>query len=92
MEFLLIGFATAANLIVIKMKVESKRYEDAIFDALLLVLLSAVFGGSYAGLVVGTIASAFISAYLYASPPKFFSGDNGYLKEFLRRTKRKGSR
>ena len=89
MEFLLIGFATAANLIVIKMKLENKRYEDAIFDALLLVLLSAVFGGSYAGLVVATIASAFISAYLYASPPKFFSGNSGFFQDFLKRAKRR---
>jgi hypothetical protein len=71
MEFLIIGIATALNIIIIKMKLEKKRWEDATLDASLLVLITIVFGGSYAGLVVGTIASMVISFYLYASPPTF---------------------
>jgi hypothetical protein len=71
MEFLLIGLATAINVIIVKMKFERKRWEDATFDLGLLILITIVFGGSYAGLVVGTIASMVISIYLYASPPQF---------------------
>jgi len=70
MEFLIIGIATAFNFIVLKMKVEQKRYEDATLDFITLVILSFIFGGSYAGMVVATVASAIISVYLYVSPPK----------------------
>lgn len=73
MEFLIIGLATAFNILVIKIKLERLRYEDAAFDAILLILLSLVFGGTYAGMVVATISSAIISVYFMASPPKFFS-------------------
>ena len=72
MEFLIIGLATAFNVLVIKIKLERLRYEDAAFDAILLILLSLVFGGTYAGMVVATISSAIISVYFMASPPKFF--------------------
>jgi len=85
MEFLVIGLVVAVNIIIIKMKFERKRIEDAIFDSLLLIIVTFVFSGSYAGLVVGTIASMFISIYLMASPPKFFSGTNGFFQEFKRR-------
>jgi hypothetical protein len=71
MEFLLIGIATAINIIIVKMKFERKRWEDASFDLGVLILVTIVFGNSYAGLVVGTIASMIISLYLYASPPTF---------------------
>ena len=73
MEFLIIGLATAFNILVIKIKLERLRYEDAAFDALLLIALSMVFGGTYAGMVVATISSAIISVYFMASPPKFFN-------------------
>lgn len=68
------------NVLIIKWKAEKKRYEDAAFDAALLILLSWVFSGSYGGLVVATISSAIISLYLIASPPKFFLGN---LKDIL---------
>ena len=90
MEFLIIGMAVAANIIIIKMKFDRKRYEDGTFDALLLALITIIFGGSYAGLVVGTIASCFISLYLFSSPPKFFSGPDGFLQTFINKAKRKG--
>lgn len=89
MEFLILGIVVALNIIIIKMKFERKRHEDAIFDSLLLLGVTVVFGGSYAGLIVGTIASLFISLYLLASPPTFFSGANGVFAEFKKRAKRK---
>ncbi len=88
MEFLILGLVVAVNFIVIKMKLDRKRWEDAIFDVLTMLTVMALFSGSYAGLIVGSVASLFISLYFYASPPKFFSGDNGFLKEFIKRAKR----
>ena len=73
MEFLVIGIAVAFNCIIIKEKLERGRYEDGIFDLLLLILLTIVFSGTYGSLVVGTIASAFISLYFMKSPPTFFN-------------------
>ena len=70
--FIIIGLAAAFNMIIIKIKLEKKRYEDALFDGLCLVAITVFFSGSFGALVVGTIASAVISLYLMASPPTFF--------------------
>jgi len=40
MEFLLIGIVTAFNMLVIKFKLDKKRYEDAFFDTALMVEVS----------------------------------------------------
>ena len=70
MEFLLIGVATAFNLMIIKWKLEHKRWADAVLDVFLLVILGFLFAGTFSGLVVATISSAFISLFLIAFPPK----------------------
>ena len=88
MEFLILGIIVALNFIIIKMKLDRKRYEDALFDGALLGLITMVFAGSFAGLVVGTVASLLISLYLYASPPTFFSGPTGFFSEFKKRAER----
>lgn len=63
------GFATAANLGIIKMKLEKRRNLDAAVDGTILVLLGWLFSGTVSGLAVATVASMFISFYLYLSPP-----------------------
>lgn len=73
MEFILIGIVSAFNLIIIKVKLEKKRYEDAVFDLSLMGLLAFLFAGSYGGMVVAMVASLAISIYLLISPPKFTS-------------------
>ena len=85
MEFLVIGVVVAANIVFIKMKFDKGRFEDAIFDSILLAIVTLLFSGSYAGLVVATIASLLISIFLFASPPKFFSGENGLFAKFKER-------
>lgn len=69
MEFVIIGVVTALNFIVIKLKVEKKRYQDATFDFVMLVVLASIFSGSYAGMVVAMVSSLVISFYLLLSPP-----------------------
>lgn len=88
MEFLILGLVVAVNFIIVKMKLDRKRWEDAVFDVLTLLVVMALFSGSYAGLIVGSVASLFISIYFFASPPKFFSGESGFLRKFIQRTKR----
>ena len=67
--FIIMGIATAFNIIIIMWKFQHDRTTDAIFDAVLLVLLGWVFGGSLGGLAIATIASAIISLYLMVNPP-----------------------
>ena len=86
--FLIIGVATAFNLLIIKHKFETARYEDGIFDLSLLIILASVFANSFGGLVVATISSAIISLYLLASPPSFFSGAHGLVAKFKAKTKK----
>lgn len=87
MEFLILGLVVAINFVIIMNKFKKSRYEDAIFDCGIFAIIMLMFSGSYAGLIVGSIASLFISIYLYASPPKFFSGKSGYLKQFVNKAK-----
>ena len=87
MEYLLIGIATAFNVLVIQWKLERKRYADGIFDALLLILLSSIMGGSLGGLIIGTIASAVISMSLFIHPPKFTSNYFDAIKEKINELK-----
>lgn len=88
MEFILIGIVSAFNLIIIKVKLEKKRYEDAVFDLSLMALLAFLFSGSYGGMVVAMVASLSISIYLLASPPKFTSTLRKRAEEELREIKR----
>lgn len=81
MEFLLIGLVSAFNMIVIKMKISRKRYEDASFDVVLLGLLTVLFSGSYGGMVVAMVASLTISIYLFISPPTFFKEAAKHIKK-----------
>lgn len=91
MEYILIAIATAFNILIIKTKLEKKRYEDAALDAGVLILLSLVFRGSYGGLVVATISSAIISLMFLWNPPKFFSNQltkSNFIEEFRKKAKR----
>lgn len=83
MEFLVIGIVSAINMIIIKIKFEKKRYEDATFDLFLMGVLVVLFSGSYAGMVVAMVASMFISLYLLASPPKFTKKFNINIKKHI---------
>lgn len=71
MELLLIGLVSAFNMLIIKFKLEKKRFADAILDLFLLVVLGWLFKGTYAGMVVAMVASMSISLFLLVSPPKF---------------------
>lgn len=88
MEFILIGIVSAFNLIIIKVKLEKKRYEDAVFDLSLMALLAFLFSGSYGGMVVAMVASLAISIYLLISPPKFTSTLRKVAEEELEEIKR----
>lgn len=71
MELVILGVVAALNMLIIKLKLEKRRYEDAILDVLLMVTLSYLFLGSYSGMVVAMIASLFVSVSLFISPPRF---------------------
>lgn len=100
MEFIIIGIATAFNLIVIKMKLEAGRFGDAVLDIFFNIILNIIFGGTYSGMVVASITSVLTSIYLYFNPPKsLFKLDknikmpkiepNEFLNEFTKRAQRK---
>lgn len=91
MEFVIIGVVTALNFIVIKLKVEKKRYQDAAFDFAMLIVLASIFSGSYAGMVVAMVSSLVISFYLLLSPPNIAFKGLGSLKDRAEKLKR-GSR
>ena len=69
MEILMIGVATAFNFLIIKWKLEKKRFADAAFDIGILIILSVIFGGTLGGMTIAMIASAIVSLYLIWKPP-----------------------
>jgi predicted PurR-regulated permease PerM len=81
MEYLIIGIVSAFNMLVIKFKLDRKRYEDAMFDTALMFLLSYLFSGSYGGMVVAMVASLVISIYLFISPPTFTNKARKFFSE-----------
>jgi hypothetical protein len=67
---MIMGVAVAANILIIKFKIDRQRYSDALLDSTILVLIAFIFKGTISGLMVGTVASAIVSIYLWFSPPK----------------------
>ncbi len=78
---LIMGFALAYNIIIIKVKFEKRRYSDAWFDLTSLIVLGWLFSGSQGGLAMGSVASAIISTYLFFDPPNFDWIDSGKSKK-----------
>lgn len=70
-EFLVIGFATAFNFIIIMWKFKKERYQDAVTDIAVFLAIAYLFAGTIAGMSVGMIASFTVSLYLLISPPNF---------------------
>ena len=83
LAYLMIGVAAAFNILVIKWKLEKKRYADGVFDAICLILLTGVMGSTLGGMIIATIASACISISLFISPPKFTTQYANILKAKL---------
>jgi len=69
MEALIMGISVFTNLWAVKMKLERKRYSDAMLDGAVFVILMMVFAGTVSGLSIATMASSIFSFYLYFSPP-----------------------
>lgn len=64
---LIIGIATAFNLLIFKVKFSQGRYGDIALDLLALVILSALFGNTLLGMMIAMVASVIISLVLWLS-------------------------
>ena len=85
MEAVIVALVTVANILIIKWKLEHKRFEDAFFDGGILVVLIMVSGGTLGGLIISTIVSFVISLSFLISPPRFLPEVN--TKQVLQRFK-----
>ena len=65
-----LAFAMVANFIIVKIKLEKKRYLDAIFDIGVFAVLAFIFFGTMGGMVLSGVASFIYSIYSWFSPPK----------------------
>lgn len=68
MQVLIIGFAVAANLIIVIRKAQSGNYLNALIDGTLLALVAIFFSMSTNALIIGTIGSLIVSIYLSFFP------------------------
>jgi len=71
MLIIVLGMATAFNVIVILSKMKAGRGQDALTDGGFLVLFAWILGGSTQSLAVGTIASVCVSIYLWTQKEGF---------------------
>ena len=70
MELIIIGFVTAVNFLILKIKAEKNRWADLAFDIATLFILSYLFAGTLSGLTIAMVSSFVVSTYLYFYPPK----------------------
>ena len=87
MEAVIIAIAASFNMLIIKWKVEHKRFADAALDVTILIVLSAMFAHTLGGMIIATISSFMASIYLLWSPPKFTS--NIDTEEFMSELKKR---
>lgn len=71
MELLIMGIATAFDFLILKWKLEHRRYADFSLDLFLLLVIIQLFHGSISGMIIGMIAQVIISFYLLVFPPKW---------------------
>lgn len=88
MDLIIIGFVTAGNFLILKIKAEQNRWADLAFDIVVLSILSYLFAGTLGGLTVAMVSSFVVSVYLYFFPPdlkKIFSSFD--IKKFWKSNK-----
>ena len=87
MEAIIIAIVAAFNMLIIKWKMEHKRYEDALLDTVILIVLASLFSNTLGGMIIATISSFIVSIYLLFSPPTFIKNvdSKGILAEFKKR-------
>lgn len=71
MELAVISIAVFLNFFLVKWKLDTKRYADAVFDIFVLATLAYLFNGSMGGMVIAMCGGALISIALIIFPPKF---------------------
>jgi len=69
---LILGFATAINLLLIFWKVTHGRFSDAAVDGGILFILAYMTHGTLTGFATSIVASSIVSLYLLFFPPKEF--------------------
>lgn len=80
MDILVFAVATAFNFLILKWKLEHKRYADFTFDLATMAIISFIFAGTMSGMAVGMMASFLISLYLLFFPPTFLQSKKQKLK------------
>ena len=71
MEYLIIGVVSFFNLVILKIKIEKKRYFDFLIDISTLALLTTYLGSTLGGMITAMIASGLMSTYLLFTKPRF---------------------
>lgn len=81
-EVLVIAVATASNFLLLKWKLEHKRYADFLFDITVLFALASFFGGTLQGMVIAMVSGAIVSTFLLVKPPRFVNPFKDLLSRF----------
>jgi len=65
MEVAIIGLVTGFNFLIILIKVNKKKYENAVIDAAILAAMGYLFKGTVTGLEVAMIGSLVVTIALF---------------------------
>ena len=75
MEFVIwMSIAGFINFVMLKTKLDQKRYADFSLDFLVMVVLAFLFFGTLSGMAIALTTSSLFSIWLYFYPPAFMSG------------------
>ena len=77
MEFVIwMSIAGFVNFVMLKHKLEKKRYVDFSLDLTVMIILAWLFIGTLSGMAIALTTSSLFSIYLWFWPPKFLEDLN----------------
>ena len=67
-EIFILSIFVILNFIILRIKIDKKRFADTIVDLSVMLFLTFLFSGTYKGMIVAMISGFVFSVYLYFYP------------------------
>jgi hypothetical protein len=67
-ELFILSIFVILNFIILRIKIDKKRFTDSIVDISVMLFLAFIFNGTYKGMIVAMVSGFVFSIYLYFYP------------------------
>lgn len=68
LELFILSIFVILNFIILRIKIDNKRYMDTVVDLSVMLFLTFLFNGTYKGMIVAMVSGFIFSVYLYYYP------------------------